>query len=119
MRPIDAALKPSSQQNTTTCFPSCAPSAFTHSVLPVPAGPNGFPPIRACSACVSATYTLSISGVRTIKSATPRYSHPYLNDALAIDNVNVPKSTSSSLVFSSSLLLPLLLPLLLLLLTGV
>lgn len=43
----------SSQLNTSTNRPMREPSAFTLSVLPVPAGPKGLPPMRKCSAWVS------------------------------------------------------------------
>lgn len=40
----------SSQLKTKTNLPNIAPSAFTHSVFPVPAGPKGFPPHPKCIA---------------------------------------------------------------------
>jgi hypothetical protein len=39
MRPMLWKSMPSSQLNTSTCLPMAPPSAFTDSVLPVPAGP--------------------------------------------------------------------------------
>ena len=43
--PIAFPSKVSSQLNTRTNLPSYEPSALTDSVFPVPAGPNGEPPI--------------------------------------------------------------------------
>lgn len=43
----------SSQLKTRTCRPNSAPSALTDSVLPVPAGPYGFPPRPIFMAWVS------------------------------------------------------------------
>ena len=42
--PILLKSIPSSQLNTKTYLPKVYPKAFTDSVLPVPAGPYGFPP---------------------------------------------------------------------------
>lgn len=66
----------SSQLNTNTNLPNYAPNAFTLSVLPVPAGPNGDPPILKCNAYVNVKKHLSVNGVYTNFSATPKYSKP-------------------------------------------
>lgn len=50
--PIALKSKFSSQQKIKTNLPKALPSALTDSVLPVPAGPNGDPPILKCKAWV-------------------------------------------------------------------
>jgi len=52
IRPIAWKSNVSSQLKTRVNRPSWLPRAFTDSVFPVPAGPNGEPPRRECSAWV-------------------------------------------------------------------
>lgn len=76
IRPIAWKSKVSSQLKTNTNRPSWAPKALTDSVLPVPAGPNGAPPILKCNACVNVKKHLSVKGVCTSFYPTPKYSNP-------------------------------------------
>lgn len=55
MNILDIALKlnVSSQLNTNTNLPKVLPNILTDSVLPVPAGPKGAPPILSHNAYVN------------------------------------------------------------------